>query len=120
MIQKLPQANDSIAAAYQLGRLDLITVLLAVVTLLFALAAIPGFFYFKYRAEQAARDEVRARTNEIAEQVEREAISKIEERLPTLFEEYRELIQNAVTPTEANAIAGAQDDDGNEPIPENS
>lgn len=113
-MRPLPQYYDSIAAAYQLGRLDLVTLLLTIVLLLIALAAIPGFFYFKYRAEKAARDEVSERFGEFQRGLEAKAISNLEAMLPTLVESYIELVKNSVTSQEANDIAEAQDEPTND------
>jgi hypothetical protein len=120
MSGNVSQYYDSVAAAYQLGRLDLVTLLLTVVLLLIALAAIPGFFYFKYRAEKAARDEVSERMAEFQQGLETQAISKMEAMLPTLFDSYMEIVKNSVTSQEANDIAGAQDEEANaDHIPSN-
>lgn len=102
---------DVVAYAYQMGRLDLVTVVLTILALIFTLATVPVFFYLKRRAEFVAQAEAKkalANVERIAESV---AINKMETMLPILMAEYRELAQNAVTFDQADQIAEAQDDD---------
>lgn len=110
----LPQANDAVAIASQLGRFDLASLLLTVIALLIAILALPVFSYLKYRARQAAVDEVKKITEGLHEAVEKEAISKMEAMLPTLVEQYIDLCQNSVTDKVADDIADAQDDPTND------
>lgn len=110
MTANMAQAHDAIALSYQFGRLDFISMLLAAITALIAVLALPGFLYLRYRAGQAAKEEVRKLTKGLHEKVEKEAISKMEALLPILFEQYAALAQNEVTAETADDIAEAQDD----------
>jgi hypothetical protein len=103
-------ASDAVSVASQLGRLDFISALLAIVALILAASAVPLFFYLRFRAGEAAREEVTERMDAIEARLEAEAISKLEATLPILVEQYMELIRNAVPAGEANDIAQAQDD----------
>ena len=105
-------AQDAVAIAAQTGRLDLVTAILAVLALLLGLAAFPLFFYLRYRAEKAAKEAVEEVLKGAVERVEREAIFKLEELLPTLVEEYALLARGAASGEVADKIAAAQDGDG--------
>ena len=107
MASNLAQANDAVHVAAQLGRLDLVSALLAAIGLMAALLAIGGFFYVRHRAEKAAREEAQY----LNERIEAEALSKMEEMLPTLVDQYMELLRNSVTADQANDIAEAQGED---------
>lgn len=106
----LSQHTDAIQIASQLGRLDFISALLAVVALVIALAALPLFLFLRYRAETVAREEIRAQMEGLTFKLEAEAISKMEEMLSTLVKDYMELAQNQATVRQADEIAGAQED----------
>lgn len=95
--------------ADQLGRLDFISALLAVIALLLGLGAIPLFFHLRTRAKEAAEAALKDFLEGLEERIEKEAVSKMEEMLPTLVAQYEALAGNSVTGTEADAIAGAQD-----------
>lgn len=110
----LPQAHDAVAIASQLGRFDLASLLLTIVALMIAILALPVFSYLKFRARQAAIEEVRKITEGLHDAVEKEAISKMEEMLPTLVTQYKELGQNSVTDEVADDIAEAQEDTTND------
>jgi hypothetical protein len=110
MVNNLPQSQDVISIASQLGRFDLASLLLTAIAVLIAILALPVFGYLKYSAGKAARDEVRKITEGLHEAVEREAISKMEAMLPTLVEQYKQLGQNSVTDEIADDIAEAQDE----------
>lgn len=109
-MNNLPQAHDAISVAGQIGRLDLVSALMAIVAIVLAASAIPMFFYLRYRAGVAAREEVTERIDEIVKRVEADANSKLQAMLPTLVEEYMELMRNSVTDEVANHIAEAQDE----------
>jgi hypothetical protein len=104
------QANDAISVASQIGRLDFISALLAVIALLIGLGAIPLFVYLRSRAKEVAIAAVNERMKEVEGHLEAEAISKMEAMLPTLVAQYHQLAQNSVTEAQGNDIADAQDD----------
>ena len=47
-----PEMTDAVVAAMSLGRLDAISVLLALIGLMLGMLALFGFGYLRYRAEQ--------------------------------------------------------------------
>ncbi|PVX28945.1 hypothetical protein [Sphingomonas pokkalii] len=106
----LVQTSDAVAVAAQIGRLDFISALLAVIALLLGLGAIPLFVHLRTRAKEVATAAVNERMAELEGRLEAEAILKMEEMLPILVAQYRELAQNSVTEAQGNGIADAQDD----------
>ena len=104
---------DPVAVASQIGRLDFVSALLAIIAIILGAAAIPLFVFLKYRAEQVAKSEIASHMEGIRQMAEAEAISKVEQQLPILVEQYMELVQNRVAAEAADAIAGAQENDGN-------
>lgn len=94
--------------AAQSGLLELIAVLLAIVTILIAIAAIYFFFNLNRTAKTTAEKEARRICPEVAEHV---ANRYIQEQLPAILEEYKELGWGSVGNTNADDIAGAQDDE---------
>src|SRR3990167_1723775 len=104
--------QNAVQFAAQTGRLDFLTAVLAVLALLLGLSAFPMFFFLKARAEHVAREAIEDVLKTAVERVEREAVLKLEEMLPTLVEEYSKLAKNAVSVEEADRIAAAQDDGG--------
>ena len=96
---------DQIQLATQLGRLDLLSAILACLAIILAVAGIFGFIHFRGEARKTAREE----TQKIAERV---AVQYMQEQLPQMMEDYRELAESAVTAEQADDIAKAQD--GNE------
>lgn len=99
---------DAVCIASQTGRLDLVSAILAVVALVIALGTLPLFLFLKHRAQSVAREEVQLLSKNLLLEIEREAISKIEEMLPTLVEQYRELAKGFVDSEKADQIADAQ------------
>ncbi len=112
MSEILTQSADAIQIASQLGRLDFISALLAVVALLIAIAAIPLFLFLRYRAETVAREEIRAQMEGLTSKLEAETISKMQEMLSTLVKDYMDLAGSQAAVIQADEIAGAQEDDG--------
>lgn len=102
-------AQDVVAYAAQVGRLDFLSAAVAVLATLIGVAAFPFWFFAHRRAEQVAKNAAEEALKGAVERAERAAISKMEELLPTLMQEYRELAANAVDADTANAIATAQD-----------
>ena len=98
---------DQIQLATQLGRLDFLSAVLACLAIILAVAGIFGFIHFRGVARNTARDTAREETQKIAESA---AVQYLQERLPQMMEDYRELAENAVTAEQADDIAQAQDD----------
>ncbi|MDE0307291.1 MAG: hypothetical protein OXI87_20790 [Albidovulum sp.] len=67
-----PSYNDALQAAVSLGRLDAISVLLAIIGIMLGLLALFGFGYIKHRAEQVAK--------ETADEVARETLTQWKKR----------------------------------------
>lgn len=112
MSEFLVNHPDAIQIADQLGRLDFISALLAVVALVIALAALPLVSFLRYRAESVARKEIRAQMEGLTSKLEAEAISKMEEMLPTLVKDYIEWLQSQAPVLQADKIAESQEDGG--------
>ncbi|MDO8295021.1 MAG: hypothetical protein Q7T19_01140 [Caulobacter sp.] len=104
--------QDAVQFAAQTGRLDFLTAVLAVLALFIGISAFPLFNFLKARAEQVAREAVADVLRTAEEAIEKAAISKLEEMLPTLVEEYMKLAQNAVSAELGDQIAAAQEDGG--------
>lgn len=102
---------DVIGFAGQIGRLDFVTAVLASITVLIALGAIPTFFFLRAAARSVAKDEVEKRLVNIEVEVERQAIQRMESMLPTLVKEYVDLAERSAEANEADEIANAQDDE---------
>ncbi len=65
--------KDALQAAISLGRLDLISILLTVLGVILGLFALVSFAYFKYGAEEVARDAAR----QVAEQVAKSTANEV-------------------------------------------
>lgn len=107
-------ANDAVQFAAQLGRLDFIAALLAILAILLGLAAVPFFLYLRWQAKEIATKAANEALNEASDRMERVAVERMEALLPNLIEEYRQLAQNAVTAEMGDEIAAAQDDGAGE------
>ena len=106
------KAADAIEYASQIGRLDFVSALLAIVAIIVGVSAIPMFVYLKHRAEVAAKDAIEDQATILEERLERMAVSKMEEMLPILMNEYRDLAKSAeIEDAQADEIADAQDDE---------
>lgn len=99
---------DAVGCASQLGRLDLVSVLLAILGLLLALAGVVAFFDLRKAAKDRATEVARVEAERAAEGA---AVRYLEAELPRLVEEYMELAANAATDEAANQIALAQEDE---------
>ncbi len=104
--------------AAQTGRLDFLSAVLAVLAIILGVGAFPVFFFVQRRAEKVAREEVQEVLKESLEKIEAEAISKLEAMLPKLYDEYSDLVYRAASGDVANAIAAAQEDEGNDGDPD--
>lgn len=109
------QASDAIQYASQMGRLDFVSALLAIVAIVIGVSAIPMFLYLRHRAEEAARTAINSQAEALETRLEQMAVSKMEEMLPILINEYRDLAKAAeIGDAQADEIADAQDDEKKE------
>jgi hypothetical protein len=105
-------ASDSIQYASQIGRLDFVSALLAIVAIVVGVSALPMFLYLRYRAEDAAKRAIDSQAEILTSRLEDMAVSKMEEMLPILIYEYRDLAKNAeIGDAQADEIADAQEDE---------
>ena len=107
-VQAASQTAVQIAA--QTGRLDLLTGVLAALAIMIGLSAIPVYLGLRRRAETIARDEAGKVLEGAIQKAEQAAVKRMEEMLPILLGEYRELAENAVDPEDADAIAASYDE----------
>lgn len=90
----------------QLGRFDLVSLLLAVIGILIALAGVIAFINFRSVARRQAKEEAQRIA---AETAERTANEYLQAELPKLLEEYRELFGSNCSSEEIDKIAKAQE-----------
>lgn len=107
-MSKEPAYQSVIEFAAQTGRLDFLSAVLAVLALILGVGAFPVFWFLRRRAADVAREEIKAAMENMEQRVEEAAISKMEQLLPRLMEEYGEFAKNAVEDDTANRIAQAQ------------
>lgn len=109
---------DSISAAYQLGRLDLVSVLLGCITIILAIFGLLGFGYIIYLAKQEASKVARQIAEDaknIAElKAEHSVNDYIQRELPQIMQEYLILRDSAVKILDADKIAENQENVQNE------
>lgn len=101
-------ATDVIHYAAQLGRLDLISTLLAVVAILMGLGGIVAFLNIKMSAKDTAREVAREVAEEEAERI---ANNYIQANLPDIIAAYKDMIKDEVNAAVSNDIAQAQEED---------
>lgn len=105
---------DAIGYASQIGRLDFLSAVLAVLALILGLGAFPIFFFVQRRAEEIARIAVEAKLIGAEENLEKMAIAKLESMLPSLIDDYMELVKNSATDEMGDEIAAVlAREDGN-------
>ncbi len=95
-------------ASGQIGRLDLLTSLLAVVTLGLFLAAFPLVSYLRHRATLVALDV----SKKAAERMERQVQESVNRMVPPLVHDAVRFEVRAVDEDQADDIASAQDPNG--------
>jgi len=125
---------DAIEVANQLGRLDFISALLAVIAIFLAIAAFPFAYYIQRKSREIVEEEVKKKlqtidlafdekikeikqssdeileqckiqTDNILNKVEAQTISNLENMLPELVREYMELVENSINDSVADEIA---------------
>ena len=100
--------GDAIAVAAQLGRFDLVSLLLAAIGLILVLGGLFAFFNFRALAKAQATAEATRVAEEVAERIANEYLQR---ELPDVVKAYRELLDSdAVTDEVADQMAGAQED----------
>lgn len=102
-----PPLDDSIRYAHEMGRLDLVTVLLTCIGIILAIGGLLAYCSIRRSAQEAAK--------EVAEGIaETAANNYLQAKLPEILEAYREFIRDGVNEEVANQIALAQDDGANQ------
>jgi len=101
--------NDAIQSAAELGRLDVISISLAILGVALALAALSSFFVVRHAAIQAASIEAKAATEaSLPNLITAEIVSKAIQNNPYVLKEAMDLIresENGLQDQDANAIA---------------
>jgi hypothetical protein len=95
---------DAVAIAAQLGRLDLVSTLLAAIAVILALGVVPVYMLIQRKAARIARQEVKKAT-------EGAAVAKMEKIMPVLVEEYMELARNFSAISNADEIMQTKNDE---------
>lgn len=108
-LEGVDSCADTIAVLAQLGRFDLVSLLLAVLGLFLALGGVVAFLNYRSVARRHAQEEAERVAKEVAEKAANEYLQS---ELPSLIKEYRELIGYNLSDEEADKIAGAQEGDG--------
>lgn len=107
-MNKISDHVDAIATAAQLGRLDLVSLLLAAIGLILVLGGLFAFFNFRSIAKAQATKEATKVAEEVAERVANEYLQK---ELPDVMKAYRDLMDSeGVSDDLADQMAEAQDD----------
>ncbi|MBL1142533.1 MAG: hypothetical protein HND53_10920 [Proteobacteria bacterium] len=102
---------DSMNVAGQLGRLDFISLLLAIVAALLVFAALPVYRVILKRCEDTVVSNWQKLESDVHDNVEKLVIEDLEEKLPEFVDSYMELAKNASENDPiADQIMQAQDD----------
>jgi len=102
--------QDAIHMAAQLGRLDLVSTLLAAIGLVIVVAGIFAFINLRAIAKRVAIAEARDTSQEVAERVTNEYL---QEELVNILKEYKDFFSSSdIASDEADNIAGAQENGG--------
>lgn len=98
---------DATAAAAQLGRLDMVSLLLAAISLTLVLGGLFAFFNFRSLAKEQATQEATKVAEKVAERVANEYLQK---EMPDVTKAYWDMMDSGVVSDElADQMAGAQD-----------
>lgn len=111
MITNIDQTeySDAVHMAAQLGRLDFISALLAIIGFAMILGGIFTFFHYRNLAKKEAIREARIHAKEVAEEA---ANRYLQSELPNLLEEYANIFGfGTTTDDQANTIAEAQEEE---------
>lgn len=104
----LSAAKSVVEFAAQTGRLDLISLLLAILGILIGLGAIYGFVHFRNVAKEQAIKVAKETSEEVAEKI---ANKYIQENLLDILKANAHLFDSSVDDNEANQIADAQENE---------
>jgi hypothetical protein len=86
------------------------SLLLAIVSILIAILALPIFFILRSHAARVAREAALETLAKVADNAEKNAIARMEALLPSLVADYMELAKRgSVSGEEANLIAASQE-----------
>jgi len=85
---------DSIAIAYQLGRLDLVSVCLALVGVAIAMGAVFGFLSIREKSEYIAKSIAEKYIKEHLVEFEKKLPKLLEPKISMLFDEYKAIKEN--------------------------
>ncbi|WP_317056150.1 hypothetical protein [Roseovarius rhodophyticola] len=107
-MEEIIDTADAISIAAQLGRLDLMSLLLAAIGLILVLGGLFAFLNFRGIAKAQATLEATKVAEEVAERVANEYLQK---ELPDVVKAYREMMDSdGTTDEDANRFAEAQED----------
>jgi len=103
-VTNLPNFPDSIALARELGRLDLVSILLACLGIFLAIFAISGFGYIRYRANQISSEVAKTVAAEVTAEI---VPGLVEKSVPGLVDKAVEFHMNQVGDDFGNRVAEA-------------
>ncbi len=102
-------AQDIVQFSAQMGRLDLVSLLLAAIGLILVLGGLFAFMNFRAIAKNQASLEAKAVAEKVAERVANEYLQR---EMPNVIAEYREFVANSnVTGKSADLMATSQDEE---------
>lgn len=108
--------TDQLHLATQLGRLDLVSIVLAAIAIILVFGGVFAFYNFRGVAKKAARAEVRAISQEITDSsktiAEDTAVAFLQNELPNMVSDYRDIAKNTIT--KENAEASTEQDEEND------
>ena len=100
--------TDATALAGQLGRLDLVSLLLAGIGLILVLGGVFAFINFRSIARSQATEEAKERAKEVAERVANEYLQG---ELPGIIDANLDLMdRGSLSDDDTNSVAEAQDE----------
>lgn len=99
--------DSVVGLANQFGLFGITSVLLGLVGILLALGGLVAFFDVRRAAQATARAAAQEEARKVAEAV---ANAYMQAELPTILNEYFDLLKDSVTAQEADEIAQAQND----------
>ena len=98
---------DTTAAAAQLGRLDLVSLLLAAIGVILVLGGVFAFMNFRAIARSQSKDEAAKVAKEVAERTANEYLQR---ELPDVIKAYRDMMdEEGLSDDDTNRFAVAQD-----------
>lgn len=101
---------DGIAAAAQLGRLDFVSSLLAIVAIGIAILAIPVYKLIERKCVRITNERVDEFKKEILESTEKTANEYLQNQLPHMVNEYMDLIRGSINEQDSEKLIDSLDD----------